>query len=168
MHTGKRGGDCEFFNIIMINPTINAVNWFLRIDESNAEDKVLSYTLHHNTSWLAQGNSEEVWAEKPGIRTVMNPYISADNAFIQPDTTKYVVRFNSTPNTGWILNDYLTTNFDAFVSNTDFNPKDANSPLFRPKTPGVTMKHPWSAYDFDRVGYFKECAGALGGHYLFT
>lgn len=168
MHTGRYGGDCEFFNIIMINPTTNAVNWFLRIDESNTTDKVLSYTLHHNTSWLAQGNSEEVWAEKPGIQTVMNPYISADNAFIQPDTTKYVVRFNSTPNTGWILNDYLTTNFDAFVSKTDFNPKDANSPLFRPKTPGVTMKHPFSAYDFDRVGYFKDCAGALGAHYLFT
>lgn len=168
MHTGRAGGDCEFFNIIMINPTTNAVNWFLRIDENSSEDKILSYTLHHNTSWIAQGNSEEVWAEKPGIQTVMNPYVSADNAFIQPDTTKYVVRFNGTPNEGWILNDYLTTNFDAFVSKTDFNPKDANSPLFRPKTPGVTMKHPFAAYDFDRVGYFKECTGALGGHYLFT
>lgn len=169
MHTGRGGGDCEFFNVIMINPTLKTVNWFLRIDE-NDYDKVLSYRLHHNTSWIADGNSEEVWAATatPVIKTVMNPYISADNAFIQPDITKYVVRFNGTPNTGWILNDYLTTNFDAFVSKTDFNPKDANSPLFRPKTPGVTMKHPFAAYDFDRVGYFKDCANALGGHYLFT
>lgn len=169
MHTGRGGGDCEFFNVIMINPTSNAVNWFLRIDE-NDYDKTLSYRLHHNTCWLAQGNSEEVWAATatPVIQTVMNPYVSADNSFIQPDINKYVVRFNNTPNTGWILNDYLTTNFNAFVSNSDFNPKDANSPLFRAKTPGVTMAHPWAAYDFDRVGYFRECSNALGGHYLFT
>lgn len=169
MHTGRGGGDCEFFNVILINPTINAVNWFLRIDE-NDYDKTLSYRLHHNTTWIAQGNSEEVWAATatPVIQTIMNPYISADNAFIQPDVSKYVVRFNNTPNTGWILNDYLTTNFNAFVSNSDFNPKDANSPLFRAKTPGVTTAHPWAAYDFDRVGYFKDCSNALGGHYLFT
>jgi len=169
MHTGRGGGDCEFFNVILTNPTSNAVNWFLRIDE-NDYDKVLSYRLYHNTTIIAQGNPIEVWAATadPVILTVMNPFVSVDSVFVEPDTNKYIQRFNNTPNTGWITNDYLTSNYDAFVSQTDFNPKDANSPLFRSKTPGVIMLHPWAAYDFDRIGYFRECSNALGGHYLFT